>query len=544
MMRKVKLLFTCWKTCVLSLVAGRGRQLRYFFLSWRSEIASRKDDAVVSQSHLSSLHPTPSINTSYSFSSAFTCSYMVPEFIILPMNKTSHTWSFAQEICLSIEHLKMKRFFSVMLKKFNNRMLLRGVLNSRLTGCSSAWQKLKERAVVLSIATEDVGGTRSPMLSPHLAADLGPDNESCHGIGYSSHSFASTLKSRSMETHIRGLKGSRGDARSPSPTSTPHTPSRCTIRQCIACCRKAMPRSSPQGSLLRSSLDGSYLKSSLDGSLLKATPHPQLSPQLEDIEKKNRRDSRAFLRFTPEFSARQLPTNPFSLIGTYIAVDEGPVLTKAESLEEREKERRRELGVESDQDKDTAKMNFDEIQENSGDDGDAVNRETLAPHTPFSAKKQVPALDLSLDKDKDSAKKGRSSTSNYSSGAQKSKRKATTRPFTAPFPASATRNLGRSGSKVPAQHSLAAEDIDIELCRRDDDVRRYDKVKHVVFKNRSRDADEMEDSGGTGRLGGGGGGVRVMSRLEANFIKRLSIVQKLDNDFVVRKYCVNVAVAD
>jgi hypothetical protein len=49
MMRKVKLLFTCWKTCVKALVAGRGRQLLYFFLSWKSEIASQKDDAVVSR---------------------------------------------------------------------------------------------------------------------------------------------------------------------------------------------------------------------------------------------------------------------------------------------------------------------------------------------------------------------------------------------------------------------------------------------------------------------------------------------------------------
>lgn len=49
MMRKVKLLFTCWKTCARALIAGRGRQLLYFFLSWKSEIASRKEDAVVSR---------------------------------------------------------------------------------------------------------------------------------------------------------------------------------------------------------------------------------------------------------------------------------------------------------------------------------------------------------------------------------------------------------------------------------------------------------------------------------------------------------------
>jgi hypothetical protein len=445
-----------------------------------------------------------------------------------------------QEKSLSIEHLKIKRSFAVMLTKFNNRKLLRGVLDSRLTGYRSAWQKLKERAVGLTVAT-DGGGLRSPMLSPHLVSDLGPDNESCHGIGYSSHSFASTLKSRSMETHNRSLR----EARSPSPTA--HSPSRCTIRQCIACCRKAMPRSSPQGSLLRSSVDGSYLKSSLDGSLLKATPHPQLSPQLEDIEKKNRRDSRAFLRFTPEFSARRLPANPFSLIGTYIAVDDGPVLTKAESLEEREKQRQREAGKESFQGRDSSLIDDEEMQGGSGNDADAVNKDAAVLHTPVSAAKtQVPFLDLSLDKDRDrdrnSAKKGRTNTSKYSSGS-KAKRKTATRPSTAPFSDSGTRNLGMSGSMVPL-HSLAAEDIDIELCRQDDDVRLYDRVKHVVFKNRSRDRDVLEDSGGAGGSGSQAGGARVMSRLEANFIKRLGIVQKLDNDFVVRKYCVNMTVVD
>ena len=448
----------------------------------------------------------------------------------------------------------MKRFFRIILTKFNRRKLLRGVLNSRLHGCRSAWQKLKERTEGLSIVTEDLGGTRAQVLSPHLAMDLGPDNESCHGIGQSSLSFASTLKSKSMET-ARCLKASRGDARSPSPT--PHTPSRCTVRHCIACCRKAMPRSSPQGSLLRSSLDGSYLKSSLDGSLLKATPHPQLSPQLEDIEKKNRRDSRAFLRFTPEFSARQLPANPFSLIGTYIAVDEGPVLTKSGSAEERQSEIGIGIGIgsDSDHDRDIAPVYHEVMQGDYGDEGgegDSVDKGAGAavPHTPVSAKRQVPDLALSLGKTKNkdtySAQKGRintsTSTSKRSSGAQHSKRKNVSRPFASPFSATGTRNLSRSGSKVPAMHSLAAEDIDIELCRRDDDVRVDDKVKHVVFRNKSRDTDELDDSG-EGRAGAGAG-VRVMSRLEANFIKRLSIVQKLDNDFVVRKYCVNMTVVD
>lgn len=442
----------------------------------------------------------------------------------------------------------MKRFFRIILTKFNRRKLLRGVLNSRLHGCRSAWQKLKERTEGLSIVTEDLGGTRAQVLSPHLAMDLGPDNESCHGIGQSSLSFASTLKSKSMET-ARCLKASRGDARSPSPT--PHTPSRCTVRHCIACCRKAMPRSSPQGSLLRSSLDGSYLKSSLDGSLLKATPHPQLSPQLEDIEKKNRRDSRAFLRFTPEFSARQLPANPFSLIGTYIAVDEGPVLTKSGSSEERQSEIGIGIGSDSDHDRDIAPVYHEVMQGDyggEGGEGDSVDKGAGAavPHTPVSAKRQVPDLALSLGKNKNNAQKGRintsTSTSKRSSGAQHSKRRNVSRPFASPFSATGTRNLSRSGSKVPAMHSLAAEDIDIELCRRDDDVRVDDKVKHVVFRNKSRDTDELDDSG-EGRAGAGTG-VRVMSRLEANFIKRLSIVQKLDNDFVVRKYCVNMTVVD
>ena len=47
MMRKVKLLFTCWKTCVRALIAGKARQLRYFFVSWKSEGASLKVEAAV-----------------------------------------------------------------------------------------------------------------------------------------------------------------------------------------------------------------------------------------------------------------------------------------------------------------------------------------------------------------------------------------------------------------------------------------------------------------------------------------------------------------
>lgn len=258
----------------------------------------------------------------------------------------------------------------------------------------------------------------------------------------------------------------------------PHTPSRCRVRKCLICSRKSIPVSSPEGSVYRSTVDGSFLRSSINGTLVKS------SPQKKEKNSENSfldDEDNSFLRFQSEFPLKKgTVRDSFLLIGTYTAIDvipeleEGSLFNASGTFQE-----------------------FDKIYQEG---------ESICNMDKVENKKKIPL-------------QRKSSNISFNFGKKMNSNNDETIKKNIVFDKNKKRN-----------------DKIMESIEEDAEFRKSIlKTPHVVFSpirndNKSQNKDKNVNWDKNGKT--------PLSRIEENFMKRLGIVQKLDNDFVIRKYSV------
>ena len=390
--------------------------------------------------------------------------------------------------------IQKKKSYNIWSKKYEKRKIIDNFFSLYLNPLKSVWRILKENRKITEILS-----CETPKTSPR-SMDLGPDLES-EEIGEIS------MSSNTVRFDSSIIENDKNENENENENETVHTPSRCKVRKCLVCSRKNIPPSSPQGFLLQSSLDGSFLKSSIDGTLLKSTP------QSVKITK----NENPFIRFTPEFSARKKSIrDPFSLIGTYSAVDIVPVLTDGSVFRES-----KEIDFE----------NNDISICGTNKRGDVIK---------YDLNDEINYEDASKIDSKYRNKKKSSNISFNFSPSTKNKNKITKKKdLNTP-----DRNENKNKIKV-----LRDETKDKNINR---NIRKLDTfrdsidsvnigIPHLVFSPESVKIDielsqnSEKDKSVTEMIRP----KKQISRMEQNFIKRLGIVQKLDNDFVVRKYSLN-----
>ena len=395
--------------------------------------------------------------------------------------------------------IQKKKSFKNWAKKYENRKNLEFFFTVYLNPLKAAWRTLKE-----NVKNPEILLTETPKTSPR-SMDFGPDLQSEEKSVILSPSNKVKFESDLIE-------------KEKNENETLHTPSRCKIRKCLICSRKYIPLSSPDGFLLQSSLDGSFLKSSIDGSFLKSTP------QSVKINK----NENPFIRFTPEFTARKKSIrDPFSLIGTYSAVDIVPVLTDG-SLFRRSSE-----------------TNFDNSDRSIGGRNICGDLNTSIANN----KTTYDSYEVNYDEDISKiyskyANKNKSSNISFNfSPKVKNKNKITNH--------KELNVIDKSKNKTKVLRDEATDKKENRIIR---NLNIFGEsidsinigIPHLVFSPKSVKIDtdmsqiSEKDISVTEMIRP----KKQISRMEQNFIKRLGIVQKLDNDFVVRKYSLNLNSVD
>ena len=262
----------------------------------------------------------------------------------------------------------------------------------------------------------------------------------------------------------------------------PHTPSRCRVRKCLICSRKSIPVSSSEGSVYRSTVDGSFLRSSINGTLVKS------SPQKKEKNSENSfldDEDNSYLRFRSDFPLKKgTVRDSFLLIGSYAAIDVIPELEDGSLFNI--------SGTFQD---------FDKIYQEG---------ESICKMDKIENKKIIPI-------------QRKSSNISFNFGKKMN-----------------SRNDEKKKNIVFDKYKRRNDKIMEGIEEEKEFNKSVLKIPHVVFSPTRNDINDIKYQNQTKdkNVSWGKIGKSPLSRIEENFMKRLGIVQKLDNDFVIRKYSV------
>lgn len=258
---------------------------------------------------------------------------------------------------------------------------------------------------------------------------------------------------------------------------TQHTPSRCRVRKCLICSRKSIPVSSPEGSVYRSTVDGSFLRSSINGILLKTSPQKKEKYSENSIIDD---ENNSFTRFQSEFPLKKgTVRDSFLLIGSYAAIDVIPELEEGSLFNASE-----------------TFLEFDKIFKEG---------ENICKMDKIESNAKIPIKRKSSNISFNFGKKMNPNDN------EKTKKKFVTE-----------KNVKKNVTNTKSIEEEKREFNESIL-----------KIPHVSFspiryenKNMIKNENEKKKE------------KIPLSRIEENFMRRLNIVQKLDNDFVIRKYSI------
>ena len=259
---------------------------------------------------------------------------------------------------------------------------------------------------------------------------------------------------------------------------TQHTPSRCRVRKCLICSRKSIPVSSPEGSVYRSTVDGSFLRSSINGILLKTSPQKKEKYSENSIIDD---ENNSFTRFRSEFPLKKgTVRDSFLLIGSYAVIDVIPELEEGSLF--------------------NASGTFLEFDKIFQEGENICNMDKIENRSKIPIKRKSSNISFNF---------GKKMNSNDN---EKTKKESVTE-----------KNVKKS----------------IKNMRSIEEDREFNenilKTPHVSFSPiRYENKNKMKNENENGRKN-----EKIpLSRIEKNFMRRLNIVQKLDNDFVIRKYSI------
>ena len=257
-----------------------------------------------------------------------------------------------------------------------------------------------------------------------------------------------------------------------------HTPSRCRVRKCLICSRKSIPVSSPEGSVYRSTVDGSFLRSSINGILLKTSPQKKEKYSENSIIDD---ENNSFTRFRSEFPLKKgTVRDSFLLIGSYAATDVIPELEEGSLFNGS-----------------GTFLEFDKIFKEG---------ENICKMDKIESKIKIPTKRKSSNISFNFGKKMNSNDN------EKTKKEVVSE-----------KNVIKNIKNMKSiEEDREFNESILKIPHVSFSPNRYDNKNIIKIKNENERKKEKIP----------------LSRIEENFMKRLNIVQKLDNDFVIRKYSI------